>query len=687
MRQQLLMGNEALAYAAVAAGVNVVCGYPGTPSTEIVETVARINPGSIHVEWSTNEKAALELAAGASYSGARTLVTMKQVGMNVASDPFMSLVYVGVQGGLVVVVADDPGPISSQTEQDTRQFAQFAHVPCFDPSSPEQAYEMMREAFEVSERLKIPVILRPTTRINHGCATCEIDNELRSTPHHITGFVKDPRFVIFPRRSYQGHLEIIQKLEELSDEFSASSFNVRSEFHLSSTPNCESPERALYHTNKDVPPRRVGIVAGGVSIPYVHESLEILRHALSQEVCGSENNPGDGEAGFIGTSAKDNVISAGNAVLSGEILEIGTPHPAPEQLIVQFLADKTDVIVFEELEPVLERICTEIAGRHGLKVQISGKLNHATALAGENSPELIARQLADYMGLHDLYAPYDTKLNQSRKISVELPVRPPTLCAGCPHRSSFLAVKDVSRSLIERGLADEAVYAGDIGCYTLGNAAPLDMTDTCLCMGAGITVAQGLQVAAKAHNTRQLSYAFIGDSTFFASGMTGVANAVYNNHNICLIVLDNATTAMTGSQPHPGTGQTLMSEVRPPIPLAPVLEALGVSCVITADPLDVTAAQRAVEEASLSEGVSAVVFESPCISLMKKPPAASVEMVRCVGCESCITSTGCPALVNDEGITRIDADLCYGCNLCVHYCPVQAITLSERPLQSREVLS
>lgn len=617
MSAQLLMGNEAIALAALHSGINLACGYPGTPSTEIIETIVRHNPGDVHVEWSVNEKVALELAIGASYAGMRALVTMKQVGLNVASDALMSFVYVGAKGGLVLVVADDPGPISSQTEQDTRQFAQFAHLPVFDPVSPEQAAAMIPAAFELSERYRTPVIVRPTTRIDHGCAVIDLPKVLPGTRHPVSGFVKDPSFVIFPKRSYQGHLEIIERLEQIADEFSDSEFNVF-------TPWGEGEAT-------------IGVVSSGNNDGYLHEALLRLAQLAGQ---------------------------AGVKMPALRLLAIGTPFPFPERLAREFTRGLTRIICFEELEPVLEREFIMLAGRYHLPYDVHGKLDRSTSLAGENSVEIIAGQLAAFLGLEAIYAPWQAEL-VAASVPVELPVRPPTLCAGCPHRGAFLAVKQAI------GTRRKVIYSGDIGCYTLGNAAPLKTTDTCLCMGAGITMAQGLGLAEP--DTIQI--AFIGDSTFFASGMTGVANAVYNRHHLCICVLDNATTAMTGLQPDPATGLTLMGTQSKPISIKAVLTALGVTTILVVDPLDLAASKMAVDAALTDPGVSAVIFESPCIQLEK--PLAPVNIVadRCrEKCKACVQRLGCPALTIDNALAVVDESLCTGCDLCVSLCPWDAIT-------------
>ncbi len=593
MSKCFLMGNEAIALGAMHAGVNLVCGYPGTPSTEILETVAKRNDGSIYVEWSVNEKAALEVAAGASYSGARTLVTMKQVGLNVASDPLMSLAYVGVKGGMVIVSADDPGPISSQTEQDTRHFAQFAKLPVFDPSSPEEAYEMIKEAFDYSEKYGTPVLFRPTTRVCHGCASAEISDE--PCGHVPDGFVKDTmRWVIFPRTSYLNHIKLEERYSVLGDDFSA------------------------YSRNFTEGSGKKGIVTGGISYAYVKEALD-------------------------GTGA------------DASILRIATAYPFPEKLALEFLRSVDEVVAVEELDPVLERELLMLCGKYKLDVKISGKLDGTVQPAGENSVESVKKIFEKYLGI--------TYEKSEYAAPPELPVRPPVLCAGCPHRASFYAVKQAMKGR-------KAVFSGDIGCYTLGNAKPLDMCDTCLCMGADVTIAQGIHRI----EPDTVNFSFIGDSTFFASGITGVVNAVYNQTDIILIVLDNSTTAMTGHQPNPSTGVTMMGEVASKISIENVLRGIGLSFVETVNPLCLDEAVGAVKRAAEEKGVKAIIFKAPCIAVEKPKKPLSVDGGKCVNCKKCIRELGCPAIVVNGGNVEIETSLCCGCGLCSQVCPTAAIS-------------
>lgn len=597
MAQELLMGNQAIALGAIRAGVGVVTGYPGTPSTEILETVAEKNPGSVYVEWSVNEKSALEVAAGAAYTGKRSMVTMKQVGLNVASDPLMSLAYIGVKGGMVVVVADDPGPISSQTEQDTRHFGIFSKLPVFDPSSPEEAYLMIGDAFEYSEKYNTPVIFRPTTRVCHGCSSIEVDNtRLNIKPE---GFVKNPKWSIFPRLSYQNHLKIEERQPVLAEDFSS------------------------YRFNSVSGSGRRGIATGGVSYAYVSEALSFLK--------------GD-----------------------CRVFKVATPHPFPEKLALKFLNGLDEVLVVEELDPVIEKELIYLCGKHNISLKVNGKLTGHMPRAGENTVDYVTKAVAEFLNC-------DFEPQKAPENLPELPVRPPVLCAGCPHRASFYAVKQAVKGR-------KAVFSGDIGCYTLGNASPLEMVDTCLCMGAGITIAQGLHRA----EPDALNFAFIGDSTFFHTGIPGVINAIYNETDITIIILDNSTTAMTGHQPHPGTGKTMMGNIAEKISIRKVLEALGVKHVVSENPFDLKKAVSAVNAAASFKGVSAVIFEAPCIAMVKPSPSYTIDIDKCKGCNRCIKELGCPGTVKDGNKVRIDKSLCYGCSICSQVCTFNAIGGAEK---------
>ncbi|GHT63945.1 indolepyruvate ferredoxin oxidoreductase subunit alpha [Spirochaetia bacterium] len=621
---KLLMGNEAIALGAIRAGVRVVAGYPGTPSTEILETIAKEKAAGvlmpaphIYIEWSVNEKAALELAAGAAMSGARSLVTMKQVGLNVASDPLMSLNYVGVKGGLVVAVADDPGPISSQTEQDTRRFGAFAKLMVFDPASPAEAYAMIADAFDWSEKYGRPVIFRPTTRVCHSYASVEILPDLPQKS--IDGFEKSPSWVIFPGLSYRNHIQIEKDLIQLGDEFSAYPGN---KISITAESSGNSPRR--------------GIAAGGVSRAYTHEVLEKM------------------------------VFSEPDSNTAYKLLEVSTV-PFPSKLGKEFLEGLDEVLVIEELDPVIEDALIRLCGIHHLKVNIRGKLSGDMPNAGENTVAHITVKIRDFLGL-----PAPSSGDNSSIINPpELPVRPPVLCAGCPHRGSFFAVKEAVR---KSGANRKTVFSGDIGCYTLGNALPLNMVDTCLCMGAGITVAQGINRA----EPDTLNFAFIGDSTFFHTGIPGIVNAVYNKADIIVVILDNYTTAMTGSQPHPGTGKSVTGSPAEKISIYDVVSALGVKDIVRANPFDSKAAEDAVTGLLDKKGVRVILFEGPCIAVQAGSGKCSITAEQCTGCQICVKKLGCPAISivpaeKPKLRALIDPALCTGCGICKPVCPAGAI--------------
>ena len=603
MHQEFLMGNQAIALGALAAGVRLVAGYPGTPSTEVLETVAKNRQENTYVEWSVNEKSAMEVGAGAAYTGARTMVTMKQVGLNVAADPLMSLEYIGVKGGMVILVADDPGPISSQTEQDTRHFARFSKLPCFDPSTVQEAYDMVQEAFEYSEKYGTPVFFRSTTRVSHGYASIQVKDVEEYKNVEPEGFVKDTkRWVIFPKLSYQAHINIEARNEELAKVFSQYKRNL------------------LIPAGDDCKELKKGIATGGFNYTYVTEAMADLGQLRE--------------------------------------LKVSTPHPFPEQLAVEFLTGLEEVLCIEELDPVIERELIYIAGKYHLPVKILGKLSHHVKNSGENTRDSVLADIAAFMGRQ---LPEQGENGQAVP-APELPVRPPVLCAGCPHRASFYAVKKAMQGR-------KTIFCGDIGCYTMGNAMPLDMVDTCLCMGAGLGIAQGV-----GHIEPDTScFAFVGDSTFFAAAIPGVVNAVYNQAEMTLVVLDNSTTAMTGHQPHPGTGHTMMGEVVAKVNIEAVLQGIGVTAVETVNPLDLAKSVEVVRKMAGLPGVKAIIFKYPCIAITKPEGKMAVDIDKCVGCRKCIREIGCPGLIIRDGQVTIDESLCTGCGLCSQICPFEAI--------------
>ena len=620
--KKLLMGNEAIALGAIEAGVQVVTGYPGTPSTEVLETIIRYaDRCGIYTEWSSNEKVALETAVGAAYSGAKALVTMKQVGLNVASDPLMSLSYIGIKGALVLLVADDPGPHSSQTEQDTRVFGHFANIPVLDPATPQEAYELTKLAFDLSHEFEIPVILRTTTRVSHSSGDVEVAVAEPALVESVgEGFVKDRRWTIFPRLTAERHpwLESVQ--EQLSERFSELSFN------------------SVSGSGK------IGIIASGVSVLYVKEAMETVR-------------------GF------DELFT---------LFRVGTVYPFPEKAVLSFLKGIDRLIVAEELDPYLEEQVLQLIGRAHLPVDVYGKKNGFFPVSGEYNVDLVID------GINRALEACGESLRLSHALPTisgeklpPLPVRAPTLCAGCMHRTVFYAFKQAAKQLKKESQAD-TVFSGDIGCYTLGNAYPLNMVDTCLCMGAGISIAGGLFRT----NPKAKHVAFIGDSTFFHSGIPAVINAVYNRADITLAVLDNRTTAMTGHQPHPGIGLTALGSASRAIKIADVVQSCGVEFVRTVDTVDEDSLEscvKAAKEAMNFKGPSVIVFKGRCAGIIKPDKYYEIKPEACTGCGFCIKELGCPALnlASDKPVIQ---DSCSGCGLCAQVCPSEAICLGGEKL-------
>jgi indolepyruvate ferredoxin oxidoreductase alpha subunit len=601
---KLLMGNEAIAYGAVEAGVQVATGYPGTPSSEVLSTLARLAlEKGFYVEWSINEKAALEVAAGASYAGARAIVTMKQVGLNVAADPLMTLAYIGIKGGLVLVVADDPGPHSSQNEQDTRIFARFAGLPVLDPATPAEAREMAKYAFELSEKLSLPVILRPTTRTCHACQDIELA-EVTERPRPASGFEKSPNWVILPGLALRRHAWLNQQQEVARELLEESGFN------------------RLINLEGEHEQAEAGVIACGVSYNYAREALNL-------------------------------------SWLKIPVLKIGTPYPLPVRPVLDFLTRVKRVLVVEEQEPAVEDQVIALAWRNKMITGISGKNDRLVPREGELDTDKVKTILGKFLETA-------SAVPEATAGAPELPLRPPVLCAGCPHRASFYAFKEAARGT-------DAIFSGDIGCYTLGVMAPLNAVDTCLCMGAGISIAAGLHRAEP--NRRQV--AFVGDSTFFHSGITGLINAVYNRANVTLVVLDNRTTAMTGHQPHPGVGRTATGEQGIPVDIARLVEACGVEFVREVDPYDLEASINAARAAMEYPGPAVVIMKRECIALSKKQKSYLIDHQLCTECGLCLEDPGCPAIGRPEGRPEITQN-CYGCGICAQICPSNAIREGAR---------
>ena len=457
---------------------------------------------------------------------------------------------------------------------------------------------MIQEAFAYSERYHTPVLFRPTTRVCHGYASITVKDAAEYQVNSPEGFVKDSsKWVIFPKLSYQNHIRMEKRNTELKSVFS------------------DYPRNRIYPETDTACQK--GIATHGISFSYTMEALH-------------------GKA-------------------APRLLKVATPFPFPEQLAVEFLQGLDEVLCLEELDPVIEQELVYLCGKYHLPTRIRGKLTEDVALAGENSCDSVAADLAAFLGWQP---PKQNTADQPP----ELPVRPPVLCAGCPHRASFFAVKEAMKG-------KKSVFCGDIGCYTLGNAMPLDMVDTCLCMGAGVNMTQGTGKI----EPDTTCFAFVGDSTFFASAITGMVNAVYNQANMTLVVLDNSTTAMTGHQPHPGTGKTMMGQVVDKVSIEDTLHGIGVKTVETVNPLHLQEAIDCVKRVAVQDGVKAIIFKSPCAVLIKSGKPAQIEESKCIQCKKCIRTLGCPAIMLQDGKVQIEQALCTGCGLCAQVCPTAAI--------------
>jgi indolepyruvate ferredoxin oxidoreductase, alpha subunit len=609
----LLLGNEAITRGAIEAGVDVATTYPGTPSSEIADTFSHIakylkknnKKPSFYFEYSTNEKVSLEVAAAASFSKLRSLTCMKHVGLNVASDAFMTYLYVGCKGGHVIISADDPSCHSSQNEQDNRYFALFGSAPMLEPTTPEEAKEMTRIGFDISEELGSPLLLRTTTRLNHARGPVTLK---KPKPSKGKGFFeKDPDLVTVPATARKKHPELLEKMKHAAEMSDKSPFNEFIRIGKKS---------------------KVGILTSGVSFNYVKEAAEELK-------------------------------------LDVTILKLGMTHPIPPKMTKKLLTDCDKVIVVEELEPFLENQVHSMAHEQSIDVEILGKSTDHFSRLYEYNPDIVTNALAQ---IFEKNVPFP----ESKKSSLTLPSRPPALCPGCPHRATYFAVKQVAPK--------DTVYPTDIGCYTLGKAPPLEVADLLLCMGSNAGTACGL-----AASTDQKVISFMGDSTFFHSGIPPVVNAVHHNHDVVITVLDNRTTAMTGHQPHPGTETDGMGNPAKRILVEDVMKGCGVDLLEVVNPNNVKKTSEAFKRALDFKGTSVVVSKAPCILLKNrdrrkegKPiPTFEVDQDKCTQCETCLNEFGCPSFYKKENLIFIDEQQCNGCGNCLQICPAKAIKVRK----------
>ena len=571
--KEMMLGNKAVARGLYEAGCKFVSSYPGTPSTEITEEVAKF--AEVYAEWAPNEKVAMEAALGASFAGARSFCAMKHVGLNVAADPLYTASYTGVNAGMVICVADDPGMHSSQNEQDSRHHAIASKVPMLEPSDSAECKEFVLRAFELSEQLDTPVILRTCTRVAHSQSMVELcerdERELRE-------YVKNPqKYSMSPANAIKRHIYVEQRMAELAELAETSPLN---RVELNDT--------------------KIGFITSGTCYQYVREVFP-----------------------------------------NASVLKLGIVNPLPVRLFKEFAAKVERLYVIEELDPIIE---THV---RALGIRVDGGKD-LTGLLGEMSQ----LKLAKAMGV---------ELPESTALDEPLPVRPPVLCPGCPHRGLFYTLGKLKLTV-----------CGDIGCYTLGGSAPLNAMDTTICMGASVSALHGFNTVRPDEAGKRV--AVIGDSTFMHSGMTGLANIVYNKSISTVLILDNSITGMTGHQQNPTTGLTLKEEPTYAIKMEDVCAALGIKRVRIADPADLASLEAAIKEEIAAEEPSVIIVRRPCALLkcVKHKPPFHVDAEKCKSCKMCM-KLGCPAVKIENGKATIDTTLCVGCGLCQQMCKFDAI--------------
>ncbi|PWL50630.1 MAG: indolepyruvate ferredoxin oxidoreductase subunit alpha [Clostridiales bacterium] len=577
MEKKLLLGNEAVARGLYEAGVTVVSSYPGTPSTEITEAVTKYD--EIYSEWAPNEKVAFEVAFGASLGGARSFCAMKHVGLNVAADPLYTASYIGVNGGMVCAVADDPGMHSSQNEQDSRHHAIASKVPMLEPSDSAECLGYTMQAYELSERFDTPVLLRLSTRISHSRSIVVTgERQARENLPYVRNVAKN---VMMPAMAKARHIDVEARTEALRAWAETSGIN-----------------RVEYHD------KSIGVICAGTTYMYAREAL------------------GDRVSYF----------------------KLGMVNPLPVDALKAFAAQVGRLIVIEELDDVIETHCRKLG------LTLEGK--SLFPLCGEFSQSMVRKAVLG-------------TANEYRTYPGEIPARPPVLCAGCPHRGLYYAIKPF-----------KPYVSGDIGCYTLGASAPLSMMDACVCMGASVSALHGFNTARGKEQARR-SLAVIGDSTFIHSGITGLIDIVYNKGISTVVVLDNSTTGMTGHQNNPANGLTIKGDPTSAVDLEALARAVGIRRVRVVDPFDVEGTRKAIGEELEAEEPSLVISRRPCALLksVKPQPALRVEDAKCVGCKACLT-VGCPAISFKDGKAVIDSVQCLGCGVCAYACRTGALVRS-----------
>ncbi|MGQ9721411.1 MAG: indolepyruvate ferredoxin oxidoreductase subunit alpha [Candidatus Jordarchaeum sp.] len=613
----IILGNEALARGALEAGVRVAAGYPGTPATEIIETLATISKyyPDIYVEWSINEKVGFETAFAGSMCGVRSIACMKHVGLNVALDSFVTASYAGARGGFVLVSVDDPDCHSSQNEQDNRQLAKLAFCPVFEPANANEAKEMIKFAFDFSEQYQTLVMLRSTTRLSHS----QQDVKLGEIPQikKAGKFDHDKsRWTFLPVNARIQRKVMLERMERIREAVESNPFN-----------------KMMLNENS-----RTGILAAGLSHTYVSEYLE--KNDFMREV---------------------------------SYLKLATTFPPPRKLIGEFVSNLDRILVVEELEPFIEEYVIMYAKEFNPALEIIGK--KLLPQFGELSPEITAEAINNFLEKRQRIPTQKQKIQNQQEIKA--PPRPPVLCPGCPHRAFFYALK-----LAEKRSKTKFIYSSDIGCYTLGFYPPLETIETCLCMGASIGMANGFSKAGEDSPI----FAILGDSTFFHAGVPGLINLVYNGSKVIVVVLDNGTTAMTGHQPHPGTGFRIDGSPSPKIQIEKIAEGCGVKYIRVTDPYNLkNTVDTILEAVSLRDGPALIISRQDCtlVSQRKKREANDkiipykIDKNKCTKCRLCITTLGCPAFLVKGDEVEISQNLCFGCAICQDLCPAEAIQKSE----------
>ena len=576
--KKLMLGNAAVARGAYEAGATVVASYPGTPSTEITENIVKYD--EIYAEWSPNEKVACEVAIGASIGGARAMTCMKHVGLNVMADPVFTASYTGVNGGLVLAVADDPGMHSSQNEQDSRHYAKAAKLLMLEPSDSAECKEFTKIAFEISEKYDTPVMLRLSTRVSHSQSLVE---EMPREDYQIKDYEKNiAKFVMMPGNAIKRHV-VVEDRTKAEIEFA------------------EKTDLNTVEINSD----KIGVITSGISYMYAKE-------ALGERV---------------------------------SFLKLGMVYPLPEKLIRDFCEKHEKVYVIEELDPFIEEHCKVLG------LDVFGK--EKFTMLGEYTPDMIKKVV------------FGEESAEAATIDETIPVRPPVMCAGCPHRATFYVLKKL-------GL----VVSGDIGCYTLGAVAPLQSVDTTICMGASVSAAMGMAKARGKEFNKKL-VAVIGDSTFIHSGITGLIDIVYNKGNNTVIILDNSITGMTGHQDNPTTGLTIRKEPTKQVDLVKLAKAVGIERVVVADPFDLKSFERVVLEETQADEPSVIIAQRPCALLKTVKYTGHCKIGdNCKKCKLCM-KLGCPAISVKGDDVVIDMTQCNGCGLCINVCPFGAISKEE----------